>query len=308
MSDISENNTHQENKISNINDLFIKESEDTDDEREEKIDVTFSSSESDEPIVNRDKSKTIRKQPEVNKSKTVGIDATNGIKLINQISNTSLPGNLADSDSADSTNSGPTSPNKPPSPNNPAHKNMSSMVENMLKPNNVNGWDEEANTTLRNWYHTFRQQSFVYQWVLDHNNLMSERLAIASIVTSSTLGIFAGFKLWIPGDVFQTASDIVLILCNFGVALITAMSRRYGDDKRTDSIRSYVSEIDEFLGEISAQVLKSPVYRMNADEFFQANNDKYTKLITSAPNMSLEEIAKAKNLFKAYSQEITLPV
>lgn len=306
MSDISENSNHQENKISNINDLFIKESEDSDEETKEKINVNFSSSDSDEPIVNRNKSKTIRKQPEVVKSKTIGIDATNGIGFVNQISNSNLPGNLADSDSADSSNMGPTSPNNKP-PNSP-HKNMSSMVENMLKPNNINGWDEEANTTLRNWYHTFRQQSYIYQWVLDHNNLMSERLAIASIVTSSTLGIFAGFKLWIPGTVFQTASDIVLILCNFGVALITAMSRRYGDDKRTDSIRGYVSELDEFLGEISAQVLKSPTYRMNADEFFQANNDKYTKLITSAPNMSLEEIAKAKTLYKAYSQEIILPV
>ena len=150
---------------------------------------------------------------------------------------------------------------------------------------------------------TFKQQSFIYQWVLDHNNLMSERLAIASILTSSILGIFAGFKLWIPNEVFQTTSDVILVLSNFIVALITAMSRRYGDDKRTDSIRNYVGEIDEFLGEISAQVLKSPIYRMNADEFFKANNDKYTKLIMGAPNMSLDEINNAKQLYKTYSEQ-----
>jgi len=137
---------------------------------------------------------------------------------------------------------------------------------------------------------------------------MSERLAIASILTSSILGIFGGFKLWIPDPTFQTYSDIIFILTNFVVALITALSRRYGDDKRTDSIRKYVSEIDEFLGEISAQVLKSPVYRMNADDFFRENNDKYTKLIISAPNMTLDEISKSKNLYKEYSQEVELPV
>ena len=89
------------------------------------------------------------------------------------------------------------------------------------------------------------------------------------------------------------------------------MSRRYGDIKRTDliGIRNYVFELDEFLGIISAQVLKSPIYRTNADDFFKAYNDRYTKIVTSAPNISLGEINKAKNLYEINFQLINnIPV
>lgn len=317
------NNLNQENEnenVSNINDLFIKESDEFESDSEKSnANINFTSSDSESHGKTRNRSKTIRKNHEITtvKTKSIGINATTGTELISDIHNNNKSNsNSSDSDkstnSTNSTNSAnsqkPESPDKPPA-DETTHKNITSMVEHMFKPNNVNGWDAEANVTIKNWYHTFKQQSFIYQWILDHNNLMSERLAIASIITSSVLGIFAGFKLWIPDGVFQTTSDVILILCNFCVALITAMSRRYGDDKRTDSIREYVHDVDEFLGEISAQVLKSPIYRMDADEFFRANNDKYTKLITMAPNMTIDEINKAKKLYQIYIQQIdTLPV
>ncbi len=315
------NNLNKENEnenVSNINDLFIKESDGFESESEKSnANINFSSSDSESYGKTRNRSKTIRKTQEKIKTKSIGINATTGTDLISNIHNNNKSNsNSSDSDkstnltnSTNSTNSQkPESPDKPPA-DDPTHKNITSMVEHMLKTNNINGWDADANLTIKNWYHTFKQQSFIYQWVLDRNNLMSERLAIASIITSSTLGIFSGFKLWIPDEVFQTTSNVILVLCNFCVALITAMSRRYGNDKRTDSIREYVHDVDEFLGEISAQVLKSPIYRMDADEFFKANNDKYTKLITMAPNMSIDEINQAKKLYQTYIQQIdTLPV
>ena len=92
------------------------------------------------------------------------------------------------------------------------------------------------------------------------------------------------------------------MLLNFVVALITAASKRYIDDKRNETIRAYVEEVDIFLGELSAQVLNSPVYRMNADKFFKLNNSKYTKLISSAPNLSLTEIDEGKKEFALYKE------
>ncbi len=311
------NNSIQENEnVTNINDLFIKESDefesDSDDSNNKKK-INFSSSDSESHGKTKKKSKTIRKKTEITKTKTktksTGINATTGTELINDIPNQNKSNsNSSDSENSKDSSKANSSDNKSSSDNS-AHKNITSMVEHMFKPNDINGWDNEANITIKNWYHTFKQQSFIYQWILDHNNLMSERLAIASIIASSVLGIFAGFKLWIPNGVFQTTSDVILVLSNFCIALITAMSRRYGDDKRTDSIRDYIGDVDEFLGEISAQVLKSPTYRMNADEFFKANNDKYTKLITTAPNMSIDEINQAKKSYQIYSQQIdNLPV
>jgi hypothetical protein len=185
----------------------------------------------------------------------------------------------------------------------PKKESIGKIVENMLKKDdkNMNGWDNDANLTITNWYKTLKQQSFIYQFVLDKNKKISDRLAIISIISSASLGIFSGFKLWVNNDtVFQTISNILLMLFNFIVALITAASKRYIDDKRNETIRAYVEEIDIFIGELSAQVLNSPVYRMNADKFFKQNNNKYTKLISSAPNLSLKEINDGKKQFNLY--------
>jgi multisubunit Na+/H+ antiporter MnhF subunit len=175
----------------------------------------------------------------------------------------------------------------------------------MLNKNNnsINGWDKDANLTINNWYKLFRQQSFIYQWVLDRNRKISDRLTVLSIISSSILGIFSGFKLWIDNDsLFQTVSNIILMLLNFVVAMITAVSKRYIDDKRNEVIRVYIEKIDVFIGEISAQVLNSAVYRKNADVFFKQNNNKYTRLITSAPNLSIYEINEGKRKYKLYKE------
>lgn len=183
------------------------------------------------------------------------------------------------------------------------YNSITNIVDNMLKPEKeiYNGWDENANITIKNWFKIFKQQSFIYQWILDRNRKISDKLSIASVVSSSLLGIFSGFKLWINDDeLFNMVSDILLMFLNFFVAILTTASKRYIDDQRNETIRVYIEEIDSFLGEISAQVLKSPIYRIDATEFFSTNNDKYTKLISSAPSLSINELNKSKLEYQKY--------
>lgn len=306
MSDIEANNNDD------INNLFIDDSDSTtDSESNGNIKINFTSSENSnyqsigkiEQVALKTNLITYSNSNDTNSNLSHLINATNGIKLIDNIKSKRseiYQNKISKSESSEESKSSATVT---------TYRNeISSLVENMMVTDNVNGWDSDANLTIKNWYHTFRQQSYIYQWVLDYNDIMSERLAIASILTSSILGIFTGFKLWIGNNTFQTTSDVISLLTNFAIALITAMSRRYGDDKRSDSIRHYITQVDEFLGEISAQVLKSPVYRMNADDFFKKNNDKYTELITSAPNMTLDELNTAKKEYSKYIEQANLNV
>lgn len=179
------------------------------------------------------------------------------------------------------------------------------------KPNNdssnsddeiINGWDDDANNTINNWYDLFKQQSFIYQWVIERNKKISNNLMIVSIFASSTLGIFSSFKLWIKNKEFILVSDVLLMITNFSIAFITNYSKSYIDDKRNDLIRIYIDEVDELLGEISAQVLKSPTYRDNANDFFKNHNYKYTKLITCIPNISIYELNESKKDYEEFKK------
>ena len=175
------------------------------------------------------------------------------------------------------------------------------------KEKSINGWDTDAIFTLDNWYEAFQRQSFVYQFILDRNYKMSNKLNMISVIFSSLLGIFSAFKLWIANDsVFQTVSNILLMFSNFTVALITTQSKRFIDDKKNEQIRTYIEEVDTFLGHLSAQYLKSYVYRMNADDFFKTYNDEYTKIISSQPNLSLYELELGHSNYAIYKQKLKL--
>ena len=186
------------------------------------------------------------------------------------------------------------------------HNNISPNPDNESSnssdDDHVNEWDDSANNTINNWYNLFRQQSFIYQWVIERNKKISNNLMIASIIASSTLGIFSSFKLWIKNDEFSTVSDVLLMVTNFSIAFITNYSKSYIDDKRNEIIRIYIDEVDELLGGISAQVLKSPRYRVNANDFFKDHNYKYTKLITCIPNISIYELNESKKEYEEFKK------
>jgi len=184
--------------------------------------------------------------------------------------------------------------------NNNDNNNNNNDNNNNNNNNNINGWDNEANITIINWYHSFKKKKFIYQYIMDKNKNISNILHVLSILLSSSLGIFSAFKLSFSNKDYVTISDFILMFLNFINALITALSKKYIDEKRNEEIRKYILELDNFLGEIAAQVLKSLNYRINADEFFNINNDKYTKLITTAPNITLHEIQDARKKYKEY--------
>jgi hypothetical protein len=190
-----------------------------------------------------------------------------------------------------------------------SNKNKSNKIKNIINnnpqnPDSNNGWNDDANNTINNWYELFKQQSFIYQWVLDRNKKISNKLLIASIISSSVLGVFSSFKLWMKDETFNTASDLLLMLSNFSIALITSCSKSFIDDKRNEVIQIYIEEVDELLGEISAQVLNSPNYRVNAGDFFKDHNYKYTKLITYVPNISIYELNESKKVYDEFKKHL----
>jgi hypothetical protein len=291
----------KDNELSN---LFLDDSDDN--QNEENIKDLFTSTDSSESIVE----KKVKPKKEILIA-TTGMSSI-GDQLSDDIDNNQpdfideeiKPTNINQPESETEVDSVETKNNSPivSIQNNKRNRCRSSMINSMTtKTHNENGWDENAIKTINNWYYTFKELSFVYQWVLDRNRKMSDRLATISVISSSALGIFSAFKLWIDNDaLFQTVSNIILMFLNFGVALITSLSKRYVDDQKNETIRTYIEDVDSFLGEIAAQVLKMPIYRMNAEKFFKTNNDKYTKLISSTPNLSLTDMSQGKAKYKMY--------
>lgn len=268
-------------EINNINDNVLLSSSDTSNEEKPKVD-------------------SISIPRVISNGKIVSImNATNGNDIINN-NNNNIIDNLTNKPKKKSKKSSLKE----------AHDNHISLktlfqIPNYLKQKKpsqvINGWDFNANNTVLNWYQTFKQQSYTYQWLLDKNKKISDKLNLMSIIFSSLLGIFSAFKLWIKDDeIFQTISNVIIMLSNFCIAIMTSASKKYIDDIKNEKIRMYIEDVDKFLGKISATILKAPIYRMNANEFIENNNDTYTKLITYAPNLSTNELIEGKKQYLIY--------
>ncbi len=170
-------------------------------------------------------------------------------------------------------------------------------VKNIIEKS-INGWDETSRITLDRWLESLRTQSFIYQYITEKNERTSKNLLLGTIILSSVLGIFSGSKIWISNDrTFQRVSDITIMLINFLISYLTAISQLYTDNRKSEEIRNYIESVDNFTGEIMGLILSNPNTRINSDEFFKNNNGKYTNLIMKAPSVRINEIINANNKY-----------
>ena len=135
------------------------------------------------------------------------------------------------------------------------------------------------------------------------NYWISINLNLISVVSSSLMGCFSAFKLWIQDDrTFQATSDIIMLFFNFLIAAITTSSKRYIDDNRNEKIRNYLEEFSQFLGNITSEIIKSPEYRMNAVKFIRTQQEIYSKLLIIKPSITISELTAAKNAYKNFEK------
>jgi len=180
--------------------------------------------------------------------------------------------------------------------------NSGRMIEQMgSKATDVKGWDEDALETVLNWRLLFKEYKYIYEWILERNHRISTNLNLLSVVSSSAMGCFSAFKLWVQDDkTFQATSDIIMLFSNFIIAAVTTSSKRYIDDNRNEKIRAYLEEVSKFLGNITSELIKSPEYRMQADEFIKGQQELYSRLIVIKPNITIFELTRAKNEYKKF--------
>jgi hypothetical protein len=175
------------------------------------------------------------------------------------------------------------------------------ITDTGYRVSNVNGWNENAVETVRNWRILLKENKYIYEWVLEKNHRISTNLNLISVISSSAMGCFSAFKLWVQDDrTFQATSDIIMLFSNFLIAAITTTSKRYIDDNRNEKIRNYLEEVSRFLGNITSELIKTAEYRMNADKFIRTQQEIYSKLLVNKPSITIGELTAAKNAYRDF--------
>ena len=170
-------------------------------------------------------------------------------------------------------------------------------VKNIIE-DSINGWDNKSKDTLDKWLESLRNQSFVYQWIIENNNKKSKNILFGTILLSALVGIFTGSKLWISNNIlFLRISDITIMLINFTISYMTALSQIYIDSRKTEEITNYIITVDQFIGEIMGIILSNPNNKINANEFFSSHNKKYMNLLIKSPSVEIHDLINAKKMY-----------
>ena len=180
-------------------------------------------------------------------------------------------------------------------------------VQNIIE-DSINGWDNKSKETLEKWLESLRNQSFVYQWIIENNNKKSKQILFGIILLSALVGIFTGSKLWISNNTFFLRfSDITIMLINFSISYMTALSQKYIDNRKTEEITNYIMNVDQFIGEIMGIILTNSNNKINAIEFFTSHNEKYMNILIKSPSVEINDLINArKNYDKIMKHKFTI--
>jgi hypothetical protein len=171
--------------------------------------------------------------------------------------------------------------------------------------NNINNWDNKSEFTVNNWYKMLKQQSFIYQKILDYNLFIANIILIIILILSSSLGILTTFKIYSKSSEFELASDIVLITSHTLIVILISISKMYNDETTNEKYRNHISELDQLKSELSSQLLLTREDRQEKTEFFIKYSNYYTRLITKSPNLSIKQIDYAKSIYLEYLEHFS---
>jgi hypothetical protein len=179
---------------------------------------------------------------------------------------------------------------------------------NELEPfvnNKVFEWDESSIYTVKYWIKKLDAMDIIYRYILEKSMKMSNRVNLISTVSSFVLGILSAFKLAFSDDVFSTVSDVILMIFNFIIAIMSITAKKYLDNSRTDNIQLYLSGLNQF--KISLIFELSNINKtMNGRDFISANQEQYIDIIDiSKPELSLSEEKEAKQYYMKIRKKST---
>lgn len=177
------------------------------------------------------------------------------------------------------------------------HCNLHTNLHSNLHSNN---WNDESENIVNDWYRMLKQQSFIYQKILDYNIYISNIILIFIVILSSFLGFLSTFKIYFKTAEFEFTSDIILIISHTIIVILISISKIYNDETTNEKYRNHISELDELKAELSSQLLLSREDRQNKTEFFIKYSTYYNRLITKSPNLSIKEINYAKSIYLEY--------
>ena len=69
-------------------------------------------------------------------------------------------------------------------------------------------------------------------------------------------------------------------------------------------MRTFIENMDKFIGVIHSQAMVAPIYRMDSSQFIKSNISTYTDMMTTCPNLSLSEYILAKEKYKEYVEKM----
>ncbi len=203
--------------------------------------------------------------------------------------------------------------NKPQNDNIPIYSSLQQQVIDMSQNNN---WNEQNETTLRNWKTSLVQSIFIYQFILDKTQIKFNRIlftveilgglsSIISMISATILSVSKGLSQSSNSSITlnvssNSAIDYIALALTIAVAVLSltlTVIMRIIKIYRWDTIISlysaYITKMDGVYSTVSVELSKPKYLRSDANNFINNMALIYSELIKNSPNIEIEEQKQA---------------
>ena len=176
-------------------------------------------------------------------------------------------------------------------------ENVLEKLENDLKelklliPEKPLIWSEENNRVLHEWISTLINLKKKYKYILTKCQNISNTANLISTISSFILGILSAFKLAFKDDIFSMVTDIILMIFNFIIAIISITAKRYLEGSRIENIQLYLTDLDIMINKLVEEQRKINK-TINGDEYINTNIEDYNNLTCDS---KIPEISEYEN-------------
>lgn len=154
----------------------------------------------------------------------------------------------------------------------------------------INKWGQEYTETVLTWKKECDEMAFVYDEALHDRKRLLARFVIILLIINSISTVISPLQFTEESNPeLNLAFKIFTSLMTLLTTVLLGVMKYYSWDATIEKYQEFVTKVDNFLSNITAEVSLPKRLRKDAEEFIRQNKDSFNDLIKNAPDIDPKE-------------------
>lgn len=155
------------------------------------------------------------------------------------------------------------------------------------------GWSITNEQTLRGWGDALVKTSFVHDVILEHRQIIYDRLTLISVIVTLTISALSSLAVGVDigshSPIFDKLVYIGLFILSLISAIVAGIIKNKHYPNAVSDLSGYIVKVDNLYNEIKTILMLPCSMRPNAVEYLKNTSQIYLKIMNGVPTTNVSE-------------------